>query len=141
MSIAREFKQFAIKGNALDLAVGIVVGAAFGKIVSALVEKVLMPPLGLAIGGMDFSQLRLVLKAASPGGGPFAGEVAIGYGALIQACVDFFIVSVAVFALVKIVNVARAQGEIKPAVPEDVALLREILREIRRPSGGGGNKP
>ena len=88
MSVVKEFKEFAMKGNVVDLAVGVIIGAAFGKIVTVLVEKVLMPPIGLLVGGMDFSELKLTLKAADAAG---KGEVAIWYGELIQTSINFLI--------------------------------------------------
>ncbi len=127
MSLIQEFKQFAIKGNALDLAVGVIIGAAFGKIVTVLVDRIIMPPIGLIVGGMDFSDLRLVLQAAGADG---KGEVSIGYGELIQVGLNFFIVAAAVFALVKGVNALKKAEEAKPVAPpptpEDVILLKEI---------------
>ena len=123
MSLFQEFKQFVMRGNVVDLAVGVIIGAAFGKIVTVLVEKVLMPPLGLLIGGMDFSQLRIVLQPASEG----RNEVAINYGEFVQASVNFLIVAAAVFALVKAVNLLKRQHEKAPSPPpEEILILKEI---------------
>ncbi len=100
MSIAKEFKDFAVKGNAVDMAVGIVIGAAFGKIVSSLVTDVIMPPLGLLIGGVDFKNLKLILKAATNE----APAVAVNYGQFINSVIDFLIVAFAIFLVVKAIN-------------------------------------
>lgn len=126
MSVVQEFKQFAMKGNVIDLAVGIIIGAAFGKIVSVLVEKVLMPPIGLLVGGVDFSQLRIILKGAGADG---KGEVAIGYGEFLQAGVNFFIIAVAVFGLIKAIRLLK-HNEPAPVLPptEEVLLLRDIRK-------------
>jgi large conductance mechanosensitive channel len=98
MSVVKEFKEFAMKGNVVDLAVGVIIGAAFGKIVTVLVEKIMMPPIGLAVGGMDFSQLKIVLKAADAAG---KGEVAIWYGELVQTSINFTIVAFSLFMIKK----------------------------------------
>src|SRR5262245_46283033 len=95
-----EFKTFAMKGNVVDLAVGVIIGAAFGKIVSAMVDNVLMPPLGMVIGGMDFSQLRFILKKAAEG----QAEVAVNYGVFVQAVVNFIIIAWAMFLVIKVMN-------------------------------------
>lgn len=100
LSIAKEFKDFAVKGNAVDMAVGIVIGAAFGKIVSSLVTDVIMPPLGLLIGGVDFKNLKLILKAATNE----APAVAVNYGQFINSVIDFLIVAFAIFLVVKAIN-------------------------------------
>ena len=100
MSIVKEFKEFAIKGNAIDMAVGIVIGAAFGKIVSSLVNDVIMPPIGLLIGGVDFKNLKLILKAAAID----RPEVALNYGLFINNVLDFLIVAFAIFVVVKGIN-------------------------------------
>ena len=100
MSIIKEFKEFAVKGNAIDMAVGIIVGAAFGKIVNSLVSDVIMPPIGLLLGGTDFSNLKLVLKAAI-GDQP---EVALSYGLFINNLVNFLIVAFSIFLVVKGIN-------------------------------------
>jgi len=127
MSIIEEFKKFALKGNVVDLAVGVIIGAAFGKIVSSLVDNVLMPPLGLLLGGMDFSQLRWILKPAE-GTQP---EVVIGYGLFIQHCVNFIIVAWAVFLLIKAMNRFQKPAP-APVTPEDIVLLREIRDALKK---------
>ena len=125
MSLLSEFKTFAVRGNVIDLAVGVVIGGAFGKIVGALVDQVLMPPIGYLSRGIDFANIKLVLKAAV-GEEP---EVAIRIGLFINAIVQFTIVAFAIFMLVKGVNALKRKEEAAAAVatpPEDVVLLREI---------------
>jgi large conductance mechanosensitive channel len=100
MSIIKEFKEFAVKGDAVDMAVGIVIGAAFGKIVSSLVSDVIMPPIGLLLGGMDFKNLKLVLKEASFD----APAVTLNYGQFINSVLDFLIVAFAIFMVIKGIN-------------------------------------
>lgn len=128
MSIVSEFKEFAMRGNVVDMAVGVIIGAAFGKIVSSLVADVIMPPLGLLIGGINFSHFQLVLREA-------VGEtpaVALKYGVFLQALVDFLIVSAAVFALIKIINRLRRQEEAAaPAPPPEPPKQEQLLAEIR----------
>ncbi|TVM17720.1 large conductance mechanosensitive channel protein MscL [Oceanidesulfovibrio indonesiensis] len=126
MGFVSEFKQFAMRGNVVDLAVGIVIGAAFGKIVSSFVDQVLMPPLGLLLGGVDFSRFALVLKSGSEGVDP----VVLGYGAFIQNVVDFLIIAFAVFLVVKAVNNLRRQEE-TPAEPPAPTTEEALLMEIR----------
>lgn len=127
MGLIQEFKEFAVKGSMIDLAVGIVIGAAFNKIVSSFVEDVLMPPIGLLIGGVDFSQLAVELKAGTGGGEP----VLLKYGQFIQTVVDFLIVAFAVFMVVKAINSLRRQEEMKPAVPPAQTREESLLTEIR----------
>ena len=126
MSMMSEFRDFAMRGNVVDMAVGIVIGGAFGKIVSSFVNDVLMPPIGLALGGVDFSDLALTLKEAS-------GEVAavtLNYGAFIQTVVDFIIIAFAIFMVVKAMNNLKKKEEAAPPPPpkpsEEVTLLTEI---------------
>jgi len=128
MSMLQEFKTFALKGNVVDLAVGVIIGAAFGKIVAALTEQILMPPIGMAIGGVDFSQLKWVIQAAAEG----KAEVAIGYGAFIQAVVNFVIIAWSMFLIIQLMN--RLNRSPKPAAstPEDIVLLREIRDSLRK---------
>ena len=126
MAIFKEFREFAVKGNVVDLAVGVVIGAAFGKIVSSVVADIVMPPLGLLIGGVNFTSLKLVLKEAvdkSP-------AVTINYGSFIQAIFDFLIVAAAIFAVVKLINRLKSEPPPVTAVPappsDEVRLLTEI---------------
>ncbi len=130
MSLMSEFKTFAIKGNMIDMAVGIVIGAAFGKIVSSLVDNVIMPPIGLLIGGVDFSNLKLILKDATA----TTEAVSLNYGLFLQTLVDFTIIAFSIFMVVKTLNRLKASLEKKqeqqaaaPAIPSaEVQLLTEI---------------
>ena len=127
MSIVQEFKEFAVKGNAVDMAVGIIIGAAFGKIVSSVVGDVVMPPIGMLLGGMDFTSLALTLSPATAD----APAVVIGYGKFIQTLVDFIIVAFAIFMLVKGLNSLKRQQETAPAVPPAPSAEQALLTEIR----------
>ena len=127
MKMTQEFKEFAARGNVVDMAVGIIIGGAFGKIVSSLVADVVMPPIGLALGGVDFSALAITLQAASEG----VAAVTLNYGKFIQAIVDFLIVAWAVFLLVKGVNAMRRKEEEKPAAPPEPPADVKLLGEIR----------
>lgn len=125
MSMAGEFKAFMMRGNVIDLAVGVVIGAAFGKIISALVDKVVMPPIGLALGGVTFSDLAITLKEGSADGS--VPPVLIEYGAFLQTLIDFALIAAAIFLLVKAVNrVYRREAAAPPAPAPDVVLLTEI---------------
>ncbi len=131
-----EFKKFALGGNMVDMAVGIVIGAAFGTIVASLVEDILMPPIGLLLGGVDFSSLFLVLKEgaapapyASLAAAKAAGAVTINWGSFINTLISFLIVSAAIFMVVKLLNKARSQQE--ETVDPQVALLSEIRDLLR----------
>lgn len=119
MGLLKEFKEFAVKGNAVDMAVGIVIGAAFGKIVTSLVNDVVMPPLGLLMGGKDFNKLELVMKhAVSDPNNPsvvLQPAVSLRYGAFINNVVDFLIIAACLFLAVKVVNILRAT---KPPEPK-----------------------
>lgn len=124
MSMLSEFKAFAMRGNVIDLAVGVVIGAAFGKIVTSLVNDVIMPPIGNLIGGIDFSSYKYVLTAAGPDG---TGEVAIQYGAFLNTMIQFAIVAFAIFMVVKAINRVSKKADEAPAPPPaDVVLLTEI---------------
>jgi large conductance mechanosensitive channel len=134
MGLLREFREFAVKGNVIDLAVGIIIGAAFNGIVSSLVADVIMPPIGLVVGNLDFSDLAVTL-----GHGKDGEPVQLRYGKFIQAVLNFLIVAFAVFLLVKAINEARRRMERKaetdpkaPEVPADIKLLTEIRDELRR---------
>lgn len=127
MGMIQEFKTFAVKGNFLDLAVGVIMGAASGKVVTALVEKVIMPPIGVALGRVDFSKLRIPLVPASKGpDGKDIAEVAIGYGAAIQAAVELLIIAFIVFLIVRAFN--KFKKEAPPAGP---SAEEKLLGEIR----------
>ncbi len=124
MSFFSEFKTFAMKGNVVDMATGIVIGAAFGKIVSSLVDGIIMPPIGLLIGGIDFSSIKTVIKAAGADG---KGEVAILWGSFINTIITFVIIAFAIFLVIKAMNrVMQKQAEAPAAPPAEVALLTEI---------------
>ena len=134
MSMLKEFKEFAVKGNVVDMAVGIIIGAAFGKIISSVVSDVIMPPIGLAIGGVDFSKLAVTLKQASGD----TAAVVISYGKFIQTVVDFTIVAFAIFMLIKALNTFKRKQEAEvqppPAPSKEQVLLaeiRDILKEKR----------
>ena len=130
MSFMSEFKTFAMRGNVIDLAVGVVIGAAFGKIVTSLVDQIIMPPIGLLIGGVDFSAYKWVLQAAGPDG---KGEVAIQFGAFLNTLIQFAIIALAIFIVVKIVNRVVRKEEAAPAPPaEEVVLLAEIRDLLKK---------
>ena len=131
MGLIKEFKEFAMRGNVLDMAVGIVIGGAFGKIVSSFVEDILMPPIGVLLGGVNFSDLKIVFKqAVMDGENVVTPEVALRYGNFIQVIIDFLIIAFAIFMLLKAVNKFNKKKEEAPAAPEappaDVQLLTEI---------------
>lgn len=130
MSITSEFKEFISRGNVIDLAVGVIIGGAFGKIVTSLVDQVIMPPIGLIMGGIDFSQMKVVLKAA--GADPKTmPEVAIQYGAFINTLIQFLIVAFVIFLLVKGINSLRRQEAEAPAAPAAPTTTEALLTEIR----------
>ncbi|HST90912.1 MAG TPA: large-conductance mechanosensitive channel protein MscL [Brevundimonas sp.] len=135
MKLAGEFREFIARGNVIDLAVGVIIGAAFGKIVTSLVEQVIMPPIGLMLGRVDFSRLKWVLAPENPST-EAVEEVAIQYGAFINTLIQFAIVAFVVFLLVKAINKLRreqaAAPEPAPAAPTPTeALLAEIRDELR----------
>jgi large conductance mechanosensitive channel len=127
MSILKEFKEFAVKGNAVDMAVGIIIGAAFGKIISSLVADVIMPPIGVLVGGVDFTKLGFTIKEAV-GDVP---AVTLNYGNFIQSVVDFTIIAFAIFMMVKLINKLKKQEEAAPAVPPEPTKAELLLTEIR----------
>ncbi|MFH2012667.1 MAG: large-conductance mechanosensitive channel protein MscL [Pseudomonadota bacterium] len=128
MSIIKEFKDFAVKGNVVDMAVGIIIGAAFGKIVSSFVGDVIMPPIGVLLGGVDFSNLAFTLKEAS-GAMP---AVIIGYGKFIQTLVDFIIIAFSIFIAIKGINsLKRKEEEAPPKAPPVPSSEEVLLSEIR----------
>jgi len=128
MGMLKEFKEFAMRGNVIDLAVGVVIGAAFGKIVTSLVDQIIMPPIGMATGGIDFSAMKWVLKPGDDSDPKHKiAEVAIQYGAFINVLIQFLIVAFAIFLVVKLINRLTHKQEAAPAAPPaDVALLTEI---------------
>jgi large conductance mechanosensitive channel len=127
MGMMKEFKEFAVKGNVIDMAVGIIIGAAFGKIVSSFVADVIMPPIGLLIGGIDFSNLAITLKEAT-GDIP---AVVIGYGKFVQTAVDFTIVAFAIFIAIKGINSLKRKEEEAPQAPPEPSAQEVLLTEIR----------
>jgi large conductance mechanosensitive channel len=127
MKLVDEFKAFAMKGNVVDMAVGIIIGAAFGKIVSSVVADIIMPPLGLLLGGVNFTDLKLVMKAATD----VHPAVTWNYGNFIQVTFDFLIVAFAVFILIKAINSAKKKEEAAPAAPPAPSKEETLLTEIR----------
>lgn len=127
MSILKEFKAFAVKGNVVDMAVGIIIGAAFGKIVSSFVGDIMMPPIGVMLGGVDFSSLSIVIQAAM-GDTP---EVVIRYGKFIQTLLDFIIIGFSLFLAIKTINKMKQKEEAAPKAPAAPSKEEELLAEIR----------
>jgi len=127
MKMLDEFKAFAIKGNMIDMAVGIVIGGAFGKIVSSIVNDILMPPIGLLLGGVNFTDLKVVMKAATE----TIPAVTWNYGSFIQALIDFLIIAFAIFMLIKGINTMRKKEEAAPAPPPAPTKEETLLMEIR----------
>jgi large conductance mechanosensitive channel len=127
MSMLKEFKTFAVKGNVMDMAVGIIVGGAFGKIVSSFVSDVVMPPIGLLIGGVNFSDLAITMKEAV---GKTAA-VTINYGKFIQTVIDFTIIAFAIFLVVKGMNSLKRKEEAAPSTPPPPSAEQQLLTEIR----------
>ena len=131
-SVLKEFREFALKGNVVDMAVGIIIGAAFGKIVTSLVNDIITPPLGILIGGVDFKDLKFVLKEASEG----APAVTLNYGNFIQCTIDFIIVAIAIFAAIKAMNALRTlaikeKKEAEEVTPPEPTKEEALLTEIR----------
>jgi large conductance mechanosensitive channel len=139
----KEFREFALRGNVVDMAVGIIIGAAFGKIVDSLVKDLIMPPIGVLLGNVDFSNLFFVIKGGKEAG-PYltlelaqkAGAVTFNYGVFINTCISFLIVAFAVFLLIRAINRLKREEEQKPAAPpappEEVVLLREIRDSLKK---------
>ncbi len=127
MSLLKEFKAFASRGNVIDMAVGIIIGAAFGKIVSSFVADVIMPPIGIILGGVNFSDLSIVLQAAQ-GDAP---SVVIAYGKFIQTIIDFTIIAFAIFMGLKAINTLKRKEEDAPKAPPAPTKEEELLSEIR----------
>ncbi|UOO77777.1 large conductance mechanosensitive channel protein MscL [Neisseria sp. Dent CA1/247] len=144
MSLAKEFKEFIMRGNVIDLAVGMVIGTAFSGIVKSLVDDVIMPPIGILIGGVDFSNLFITLKdgAAAPEGGyptlaaaQAAGAVTLNVGLFINTVISFLIIAAAIFVVIKMINKLKreAPAEEAPAEPsEEILLLREIRDSLNK---------
>jgi large conductance mechanosensitive channel len=136
MGMMQEFKAFAMRGNVMDMAVGIVIGGAFGKIVSSLVSDVIMPPIGWITGGIDFSAMKWVLKPADDSDPKHKiAEVAINYGTFINTIITFIIIAFAIFMVIKLMNRMQQKKEEAPAAPPaDVALLTEIRDLLKNKS-------
>jgi large conductance mechanosensitive channel len=134
MGMMSEFKEFAMRGSVVDLAVGVVIGAAFGKIVTVLVDKIIMPPIGILIGGVDFSKWVVTLKAATmDAAGKEVPAVVLGVGEFLNTLIQFIIVALAIFMVVKAINkMSKPKAEAPAATPEDVLLLREIRDSLKR---------
>ena len=132
MGMVSEFKEFAMRGNVVDLAVGVVIGAAFGKIVASLVNDVIMPAVGYIVGGVNFSDLAVELKAATvDAAGAEVPAVLVKYGAFIQTIVDFLIIAFAIFVAVKVINKLKRKEEAAPAAPPEPSDEVKLLTEIR----------
>jgi large conductance mechanosensitive channel len=132
MAILKEFKTFAMRGNVVDMAVGIIIGGAFGRIVTSLVNDILMPPIGMLIGGVDFTELKLVLKQASvDAAGKEIPAVTINYGVLFNTIINFIIVAFAIFMVIKAMNLAKKKEQAAPSAPLAPSAEEKILTEIR----------
>ena len=131
MGMVKEFKTFAMRGNVIDMAVGIVIGAAFGKIIASFVKDVIMPPIGIMLGGVDFNELKYIIQEATES----AEAVAINYGIFFNTIIEFIIIAFAIFMVVKAMNNAKKKEEEKPAEPpkpsEEVTLLQEIRDSLK----------
>lgn len=127
MKMLQEFKEFAMRGNVVDMAVGIIIGGAFGKIVSSFVSDVIMPPIGLLLGGVDFSDLALTLKSAEEN----QPAVMLKYGVFINTVIDFLIIAFAIFMIIKAMNTLKRKEEEKPAAPPEPPADVKLLTEIR----------
>jgi len=128
-----EFKQFAMRGNVVDMAVGIIIGAAFGKIISSVVNDIIMPPLGLLVGGVNFTELKLTLKDATidVANGVVTNAVTINYGNFLQVLFDFLIIAFAIFMVIKAMNSVKKKEEATPPAPPVPSKEQELLSEIR----------
>lgn len=131
MSWIKEFKEFASKGNAIDLAVGVVVGAAFGAIVTSLVNDIIMPPIGYILSGINFSDLKAVLSPEHMQGAKKVPEAAIYYGKFIQTLINFIIIAFCIFMMVKGINLLKKEKEAAPAAPPEPSPTEKLLSEIR----------
>jgi large conductance mechanosensitive channel len=133
MGLVQEFKKFAMRGNVIDLAVGVIIGGAFGKITTSLVNDIIMPPIGMAISGVNFKDLKIVIKEATEA----APAVAINYGNFLQTTFDFVIIAIAIFAMIKGINALQTKEEpaapaTPPPPPADVVLLTEIRDLLKK---------
>ncbi|GMV94224.1 MAG: large-conductance mechanosensitive channel [Candidatus Hydrogenedentota bacterium] len=126
MRIVKEFKEFAVRGNVVDMAVGIIMGAAFGKIVTSFVGDLVMPPIGVLLGGVDFTNLVITVKEATAD----TPAVVVGYGKFIQTIVDFAIIALAIFGMVKFINSLKRKEEAAPSEPSPEAVLLTEIRDL-----------
>lgn len=133
MGFVKEFKEFAVKGNMMDMAIGIIIGGAFGKIIASLVSDIIMPPLGALIGGVDFTELKMPIKGEYTNeAGEVVAAVTLNYGSFIQASVDFLIIALVIFMVIKTMNRLKKKEEAKPEPPPAVPPVQEqLLAEIR----------
>ncbi len=133
MGLIKEFREFAVRGNVMDMAVGIIIGGAFGKIVSSLVADVIMPPIGVLLGGVDFSSFKLTVRAAVPATETAKAieAVTINYGKFMNTLIDFVIVAFAIFMMIKVMNAARRKQAQAPAPPPGPTPEQQLLGEIR----------
>ncbi len=127
MGLVKEFKDFAMKGNVVDLAVAVIIGAAFGKIVSSFVNDILMPPLGVLLGGLDFKDLKYIMVEAVDK----KAAVSINYGMFIQTVIDFLIIAIAIFMMIKAMTMAKKKEVEEPAAPPAIPANEVLLAEIR----------
>lgn len=133
MSMMKEFRDFAMRGNVLDMAIGIIIGGAFGKIVSSFVNDIIMPPIGIMLGGVNFSELKIVIQEAitDVNGEIVVQQVAIGYGAFFQFIIDFVIIALVIFFVIKAVNRFKKKEEAAPSAPPEPSKEEVLLTEIR----------
>ncbi|GAB1350948.1 large-conductance mechanosensitive channel protein MscL [Ignavibacteriales bacterium] len=135
-SFFSEFKTFAMRGNVIDLAIGVIIGGAFGKIVSSFINDVVMPPIGIILGGVDFKNLKLMLKAGTTNGDKVVDPVYISYGAFVNTTIEFLIIALVIFIVVKGINSLKKKEEVAPAAPkppaEDIVLLTEIRDLLKK---------
>lgn len=132
MGMLKEFKEFVMRGNVVDMAVGVIIGGAFGKIVTSLVADVIMPPIGVILGGVDFSDLAITIKEASKSAdGVLVPAVVVSYGKFIQTVIDFTIVAAAIFVFIKLMSVFKKKAEEEPAAPSAPTNQEILLAEIR----------
>jgi large conductance mechanosensitive channel len=132
MGFISEFKQFAMRGNVLDMAVGIIIGGAFGKIVSSFVADVIMPPIGILLGGVDFTDLKITIKdSVLNDAGELTKAVTLNYGIFINSIIDFIIIAFAIFAMIKAMNTLKKKEEAIPAPPPEPTNQEKLLAEIR----------
>lgn len=135
MGMLQEFKEFAIKGNLIDMAIGVVMGSAFGKVVSAFIDGMVMPAIGMITGGVDFTQKKIVLKeavaASADGATPAVAEVAVKYGAFISEVITFTVVALVVFMVIKAINKMKREQPAPPPAPAEPPAQEKLLAEIR----------